>query len=205
MITAIEPSFSKGLIHLSNLFDCVMNYDENIGNSHDDDNATLLIRTALQSASNSLNATESISAQHLKTYEENLLFFPADIAAKENLLTIENIELEHLTIAINIWQLESDKLRKEIAELDAKVIDADQRATHSQRRIDRRVKNRWKWITATVLTVGKLIILLKFYFYVKIFPHYLLTYRTSVAWTYSQRERHTEIEKRSRCLAVPGK
>jgi hypothetical protein len=156
MTTAIEPYLSEGLIHLSNLFDCVMNYDENIGNSHDDENATLLIRTALQSASNSLNTTESISAQHLQMYEENLLSFSADIAAKEKQLLVENMELEHLTNASNYWQSEADKLRQEIAQLDAKVAEADRSVHHSQSRIDRRVKNRWKWITATVLTGGKL-------------------------------------------------
>ncbi|XP_046654422.1 uncharacterized protein LOC124347623 isoform X2 [Daphnia pulicaria] len=154
MTTAIEPSFSEGLIHLSNLFDCVTNYDENIGNSHEDENATLLIRTALQSASNSLNTTESISAQHLQMYEENLFSLSADIAAKEKQLLVENMELEHLTNASNYWQSEADKLRQEIAQLDAKVAEADRSVHHSQRRIDRRVKNRWKWITATVLTGG---------------------------------------------------
>ncbi|EFX89239.1 hypothetical protein DAPPUDRAFT_94673 [Daphnia pulex] len=131
-----------------------MNYDENIGNSHDDENATLLIRTALQSASNSLNTTESISAQHLQMYEENLLSFSADIAAKEKQLLVENMELEHLTNASNYWQSEDDKLRQLIAELDAKASDAEHKAYRAQRNADKKKKNRWKWITATVFTAG---------------------------------------------------
>jgi hypothetical protein len=155
MTTAIEPSFSEGLIHLSNLFDCVMNYDENIGNSHDDENATLLIRTALQSASNSLNTTESISAQHLQMYEENLFSFSADIAAKEKQLLVQNRELKHLANAINYWRSEEYKLRQLIAELDTKASDAEHKAYRAQRNADKKKKNRWKWITATVFTAGK--------------------------------------------------
>ncbi|XP_046438563.1 uncharacterized protein LOC124190068 isoform X2 [Daphnia pulex] len=154
MTTALEPSLSEGLIHLSNLFDCVMNYDENIGNSHDDENATLLIRTALQSASNSLNTTESISAEHLQMYEENLFSFSADIAAKEKQLLVQNRELKHLANAINYWRSEEYKLRQLIAELDAKASDAEHKAYRAQRNADKKKKNRWKWITATVFTAG---------------------------------------------------
>jgi chromosome segregation ATPase len=154
--TALEPSFSKGLIHLSNLFDFVLNYDENISHGHDDENATLRIQTTLRSSSDSLDETENITAMHLKVYEENLFSLSADIAAKENQLQIENIELENLTIAVDKWRSEAEKLRQEIADLDAKITDADQRASQSQRKVERKRKNRWKWIAATVLTGGKL-------------------------------------------------
>nr|CAH0111544.1 unnamed protein product [Daphnia galeata] len=155
MITAIEPSFSKGLIHLSNLFDFVMNYDENISNGRtDDENETLPIQTTLQSASISLNTTENISSLHLKMYEENLLSLSTDISEKENQLQDETTELERLTISVDKWQSEAEKLRQEIAELDAKVKDADQRASQSHGRAQRKRKNRWKWITATVFTAG---------------------------------------------------
>jgi DNA repair exonuclease SbcCD ATPase subunit len=88
-------------------------------------------------------------------YEENLLSLSTDISEKENQLQDETTELERLTISVDKWQSEAGKLRQEIAELDAKVKDADQRASQSHGRAQKKRKNRWKWITATVFTAGK--------------------------------------------------
>ncbi|KAK4016763.1 hypothetical protein OUZ56_031730 [Daphnia magna] len=154
MTVAIQPSFSKGLVHLSNLFDLVMNYDETVGSGSMDNDATIPIQTAIRSASNSLNDTEAITVHHMKLYEATLLSLATDISAKEAQLRTDNTELEQLTIEVNKWQGEAAKLGQEIAELDNKVRDADQRAAHSQSRVQRRRKNRWKWIAATVITGG---------------------------------------------------
>ncbi|XP_057366941.1 uncharacterized protein LOC132087692 [Daphnia carinata] len=154
MTAAIQPSFSEALVHLSNLFDLVMNYDDTVANGSMDNAATISIQTAIRLASNSLNDTEAITVHHIKLYEANLLSLATDISAKEEQLRNDNTELERLTIEVMKWQGEAEKLGQEIAELDNKVRDADQRAAHSQARVQRRRKNRWKWIAATVVTGG---------------------------------------------------
>lgn len=154
MTAAIQPSFSQGLVDLSNLFDFVTNNDETDFNLNEDDNATLFIQNAIQSASKSLNETEAITDHHIHMYEVSLLSLSSDISAKESQLRNDTNELEILSIAMTKWQAEAEKLQKEVTELDNRARELEQKAHHTQHRIDKRVRNRWKWITASVLTVG---------------------------------------------------
>ncbi|XP_057373855.1 uncharacterized protein LOC130694774 isoform X1 [Daphnia carinata] len=154
MLTAIQPSFSQGLIDLSNLFDFVTEQEEPNFILHEDDNITLSIQNTIQSASNSLNETEAITNHHIQLYEVSLLSLTSDISAKEYQLRNDTNELEFLITESNKWQVEADKLQKEATELDNKARELEQKAHHTQQRMDKRVRNRWKWITATILTAG---------------------------------------------------
>lgn len=159
MITAIQPSFSQGLVHLNSLFDLVMNYDDQINSGLKDDATTSSIKTAIQMAFDSISETDKISAHHMELYQANLVSLTSDITDKENLLRNHEAELARLTAERARWQSEAERLQAEIADLDAKVRHADELAQRAQQRVVKKRRNRWKWIAATVVTGGKLQIL----------------------------------------------
>ncbi|XP_059351016.1 uncharacterized protein LOC130687783 [Daphnia carinata] len=154
MMEAIQPSFSEALVHLSNLLDLVMNYDETVANGSVDNDVTTSIQTTIRLASDSLNDTVAISDHHLKLYEATLFSLSIDMSGKEKQLFNDHAVLRRLVIEELKWKDEANKLSQVIEELDNKVRDADQRAAHSQARAQKKKKNRWKWITATVFTLG---------------------------------------------------
>ena len=154
MIAAIQPSFSQGLVYLNNLFDLVMNYDDQISNGFKED-AALSIQKVIQAAFDSITETEKISARYVELYQANLASLSTDIADKESQLRNHEAELSHLTTERARWQAEAQRLQAEIADLDAKVRNADELAQRAQQRVVKRRRNRWKWIAATVVTGGK--------------------------------------------------
>ncbi|KAI9557497.1 hypothetical protein GHT06_017325 [Daphnia sinensis] len=153
MMTAIQPSFSQGLMDLSELFDFVTNNEETNFDLNED-NTTLFIQDTIQSASNSFNETGNITNHHIQMYEVSLLSLSSDISSKESQLRNDTNELEILTTAMTKWEVEAEKLQREVTELNNRARELEQKAHHTQHRIDKRVRNRWKWIAATVLTVG---------------------------------------------------
>ncbi|KZS04473.1 Uncharacterized protein APZ42_032787 [Daphnia magna] len=154
MIVAIQPSFSHGLIHLSTLFDLVMNYDETTSNGLVDDDTASAIQAAIHSASNAFNNTESLTVYHMKLYEDSLLSLTTDLTAKEAQLRVEETKLVQLQMELATWQREAQALGHQIADLDKKIIDADKRAAQSRARAERKKKDRWKWIVGTVFSLG---------------------------------------------------
>ncbi|KAK4016762.1 hypothetical protein OUZ56_031729 [Daphnia magna] len=153
-IVAIQPSFSHGLIHLSTLFDLVLNYEETTSNGLVDDDTASAIQAAIHSASNAFNNTESLTVYHMKLYEDGLLSLTTDLTAKEAQLRVEETKLVQLQMELATWQREAQALGHQIAELDKKIIDADKRAAQSRARAERKKKDRWKWIVGTVFSLG---------------------------------------------------
>lgn len=157
MVIDIKPSFSQALSHLNNLFDVVMNYDEAtekkiLTTTHQS------IQTTISLAMNSTLDSERVSTEYLNLYEGDLSALTRDVGAQEDQLRSHQSELFRLTDQRSKWQSEVTRFEYEIADLEAKVRHADQLAQSAQARVVRKRRNRWKWITATVITGGNLYI-----------------------------------------------
>ena len=186
MVSDIQPSFTEGLTHLENLFDMVMNYDEN-----DEDNTKQPIvyapmQRAIRWTFDSMSDSELLTQKHLKRYEAKVLALAKDIADKEKRIVKEKTELERLKIERSEKQRQKDFILGEVAHIETKLRESDERARRAREEISRGKRRRTGWIIATIFTLGNTIF--------SLFPNQLPTirdklciYRTGISWSYCQR------------------
>ena len=187
MVSDIQPSFTEGLTHLENLFDMVMNYDEN-----DEDNTKQPIvyapmQRAIRWTFDSMSDSELLTQKHLKRYEAKVLALAKDIADKEKRIVREKIELEKLKIERSEKQKQKNIILGEVAHIETKLRESDERARRAQEEISRRRESRTGWILGTIFTGGNTIRHTIFSLFPNIKRIIMYLYRTVTSWSYFQR------------------
>jgi hypothetical protein len=165
----------------------VMNYDEN-----DEDNTKQPIvyapmQRAIRWTFDSMSDSELLTQKHLKRYEAKVLALAKDIADKEKRIVREKIELEKLKIERSEKQKQKNIILGEVAHIEAKLRESDERARRAQEEISRRRESRTGWILGTIFTGGNTIRHTIFSLFPNIKRIIMYLYRTVTSWSYFQR------------------
>jgi chromosome segregation ATPase len=180
MVSDIQPSFTEGLTHLENLFDMVMNYDENDEDKTEQPIVYAPMQRAIRWTFDSMSDSELLTQKHLKRYEAKVLALAKDIADKEKRIVREKIELEKLKIERSEKQKQKNIILGEVAHIEAKLRESDERARRAQEEISRR-------ILGTIFTGGNTIRHTIFSLFPNIKRIIMYLYRTVTSWSYFQR------------------
>lgn len=154
MVSDIQPSFTEGLTHLENLFDMVMNYDENDGDTTKEPIVYAPMQRAIRWTFDSMSDSEQLTQKHLKKYEAKVLALAQDIANKEKRITKEKAALKSLKIERSERQRQIESIRRDVSHIDAKLRESEDRARRARDEISRRKRDRIGWIFATIFTLG---------------------------------------------------
>ncbi|EFX85669.1 hypothetical protein DAPPUDRAFT_98611 [Daphnia pulex] len=154
MVIDIQQPFTEGLSHLENLFDMVMNYDDNDGHTTEKPIVYAPIQRAIRWTFDSMSDSELLTQKHLKRYEAKVLALAEDIAAKEKRIVKEKAALESLKIDLSERKKQIKVLREQVSNVETKLRESENKAQRARDEASRRKKNRVGWIFAIIFTIG---------------------------------------------------
>ena len=154
MVNDIQPSFTEGLTHLENLFDMVMNYDENDGDIIKQPIVYAPMQRAIRWTFDSMSDSELLTQKHLKRYEAKVLALAQDIADKEKRITKERAQLDSLKIELSERRKKIEILRREVSHIETKLKESEDKAQRAREEISRQKRRRIGWIFGTIFTFG---------------------------------------------------
>ncbi len=177
MVIDIRSPFTEGLAHLENLFDMVMNYDDNGGRNTEKPIVVYApMQRALRWTFDSMSDSELLTQKHLKRYEAKVLALAEEIADKEKRIVKEKVALESLKIELSDRKKRIEILRKEVSDVEAKLGESEDRARRARHEVSRRKRKRVGWIFATIFTLGN-----HFYIFYPVFADMCIMFATGLA------------------------
>ena len=151
MISVIRPTCTKGLEHLCNLLDKVVQFDDKV----ESDFKKLPIQRDLIWASEEFNATQEIAGRHLERYEARLISLTEEITNKEQEIRNDTTTLKNLSKENETRQKEVNRLSNQLAETNRRLQKAEDNISHLQHEISKRKRRRVGLIFATIFSFGK--------------------------------------------------